>query len=234
MKNQFLKLSVLLIVVAMGICSCKKENAVVYTDEGLPTEVTNNVPDSLLQILIDLGMPINEGNHPPTISGIYLMSPQTLKASNISTDVIGHTYVDLKVKFENQDINKNQIYSQKKDVVVTKNNLSYMSGFDDKFTVYSISESYIINSFGDTTDIQEFLYVFSGIKSDTSNGIQSFHHGILSLRPVKNTTNYFLVKGKARIIYDSNGFSETQTTFRVTNDFWNPTPTIIDPLTVNP
>ena len=67
MKNLTTFISIILILTLLS--SCKKENITTTTD--LPSAVTNNVPDSLLQLIKSLGMPIYTSNTPPNIEGIF-------------------------------------------------------------------------------------------------------------------------------------------------------------------
>ncbi|MCB9034559.1 MAG: hypothetical protein H6553_12030 [Chitinophagales bacterium] len=230
------KLSISFFVLALFMLfttQCKKEDNI--TTSGIPEQVTSQIPDSLFQVLKDLGMPIYEGNSPTTINGIYIISPNKLKNSNISGDVIGHVFVPDKIKFESQDNNKREVYFQKKNTIsVSSNELSYTSGEGDYFTVYSIVNNFKINTDGDTTDIQQFLFMFSGKKSSNSDDIEDLYYSLLSTKEIKNTTNAFIKVGEGRVIYDSDKITVSTNTFRLANEDWTPSENYINPLTLKP
>ncbi|MEZ4880535.1 MAG: hypothetical protein R2801_10275 [Chitinophagales bacterium] len=212
---------------------CKKDDNI--TTSGIPEQVSSQIPDSLFQVLKDLGMPIYEGNTPTTINGIYIVSPNKLKSSNIDGDVIGHIFNSDKIKFENQNNNSKEIYFQtKNDFTISTNELSYISGEGDYFTVYSIVNSFKTNTSEDTTDIQQFLFMYSGKKSGNSDDIENLYYSLLSTKEIKNTTNYFIKVGKGRVIYDSDKITASTNTFRLANEDWTPSKNYINPLTLKP
>ncbi|QQR97371.1 MAG: hypothetical protein IPK18_10910 [Sphingobacteriales bacterium] len=192
------KVSIYFVVVTLVLLfttQCKKDDTT--TVSGIPEQVKNEIPDSLIQVLKDLGMPIYEGNNPPIVNGIYIISPYTLKNTNIPNDnPIGTDFLSGKIKFKNQNSTNRTIYYQQKynynnNYDISDNTLSYISGNNNYFTVFSITNITRTNTIGDTTDIQQFLFVYSGEKTTNNAAIKNIYNALLSTKVIKNTTNAF-------------------------------------------
>lgn len=230
-SNTFrLLIAMIAIVFAASTTSCKKNDNIIVpvlpidSTVGLPQAVRNLVPDSIIQKLKDLGMPINEGIAPPNINGIYLGSPWTLVASNFPDNAPGHLFTDLKIKFTNQNNVRQEINTQtKSDATVSDETVSYISGHDSLFSVFIISNFNKING-SDTTDIQQFVRVFSGVKTVNESEIKNLRSALMSLKEIKSTTaNAFLKVGQGRLIFDSDLVSVTQSSFRLSQpENWIP------------
>lgn len=225
-NNIRLLIAMVAIIFAAATSSCKKNDAVITptipTDStiGLPQAVINQVPDSIIQKLKDLGMPINEGIAPPNVEGIYLGSPWKLVASNFDDFEVGHLFTDLKVKFTNQNNNAQEIKVQSKTgTTISDDVTAYISGHDSLFSIFVITNNNKIES-GDTTDIQQFVRVFSGVKVSGESSIKNLRSALMSLKEIKNTTNAFLKAGQGRLIFDSDFISDAQTTFRTNQASW--------------
>ena len=226
-KNKIrLLIAMVAIIFAAATTSCKKNDAVITPNTpidstiGLPQAVINQVPDSIIQKLKDLGMPINEGIAPPNVEGIYLGSPWKLVASNFDDFEVGHLFTDLKVKFTNQNNLKQEINVQSKTGSTISDDVSsYISGHDSLFSIFVITNNNKLNG-SDTTDIQQFVRVFSGVKVSGESSIKNIRSALMSLKEIKNTTNAFLKAGQGRLIFDSDFVSDDQTTFRTNQASW--------------
>ena len=225
-NNIRLLIATVAIIFAAATTSCKKNDAVITPTTpldstiGLPQAVINQVSDSIIQKLKDLGMPINEGIAPPNVEGIYVGSPWTLVASNFDDFEVGHLFTDLKVKFTNQNNATQEIKVQTKTGTTISDDVSsYISGHDSLFSIFVITNNNKING-SDTTDIQQFVRVFSGVKVSGESSIKNLRSALMSLKEIKNTTNAFLKAGQGRLIFDSDFVSDTQTTFRTNQASW--------------
>jgi hypothetical protein len=222
-------IAIVAIIFAASSTSCKKNDAVILPTTpidstiGLPQAVINQVPDSIIQKLKDLGMPINEGIAPPNIEGIYLGSPWKLVASNFDDFAVGHLFTDLKVKFNNQNNATREINTQTKaGTTISDETVSFISGHDSVFSVFIITNFNTISG-TDTTDIQQFVRVFSGVKTSNDASVRKLRSALMSLKEIKKTTNSFLKVGQGRLIFDSDELSETQATFRLSQpENWTP------------
>ncbi len=208
-----------LLFCSITLAGCKKENITTTTD--LPSAVTNNVPDSLLQLIKSLGMPIYTSNTPPNIDGIFLIEPLVFVSGNsgATTDIIGFRFADKKVKFTNQDNSKQQLFYQEKSfdylsgavIGISSIDSAFISGHDSLFSVFSFVNQYAININGDTTDQRKLVRIISGTKS--TNAIRNTHTAAFTIKTIKNTTNAFLSQGKGRITKDQDGSSESVSFF---------------------
>lgn len=229
-KNTFrLLVAIIAIIFAASTTSCKKNDKIIVpilpidSTVGLPQAVRNLVPDSIIQKLKDLGMPINEGIAPPNINGIYLASPWILSASNFDDYPVGYVFTDLKIKFTNQNNGKQEINTQTKSgTTISDETVSYISGHDSVFSVFIITNFNIIDG-SDTTDIQQFVRVFSGIKTINGPEIKNLRSTLMSLKEIKRSAGGFLEVGQGRLIFDSDLVSVTQSTFRLSQpENWIP------------
>ncbi len=201
MKKTLLTLIIGLMTAGFLVVGCKKDDKDKDSDPGLPKEVKNFVPDSILNKIKALGMPINEGNTPPNIEKSYLARPFILKASNRPSDPVGMQFYDYTVKFYAQNNEKRTI---KCDYVngteLGKGLGSYVSGKDGSFTVFS--EMDITNG----PDSAKIVQVISGLLIE--GGIKDFHYANFMLDNYGNPHHNFIEIGEGRIIYDSDGMSE--------------------------
>ena len=225
-NNIRLLIAMVAIIFAAATTSCKKNDAVITPTTpldstiGLPQAVINQVPDSIIQKLKDLGMPINEGIAPPNVEGIYVGSPWKLVASNFDDFEVGHLFTDLRVKFTSQNNNAQEIKVQSKTgTTISDDVTAYISGHDSLFSIFVITNNNKIEN-GDTTDIQQFVRVFSGVKLSSESSIKNLRSALMSLKEIKNTTNAFLKAGQGRLIFDSDLVSDAQTTFRANQASW--------------
>ena len=202
MKKGLLILTIGIMTAGFLAVGCKKDKEDDKpADSGLTQEVRNFVPDSILNKIKELGMPINEGNTPPNIEKSYLAKPFILKASNRPSDPVGMQFYDYTVRFYAQNNEKRTI----KCDYVNGNEIgtglgSYVSGKDGLFTVFS--EMDISNG----VDSAKIVQVISGMLIE--GGIKDFHYANFMLNNYGNPHSSFIENGEGRIIYDSDGMSE--------------------------
>ena len=154
-----------------------------------------------------MGMPINGGETPPNIENAYIGSPFVLKASNISTDEIGHTYSDYYVKFYNQNNSKLTIEMNYKNGPETGTGIgSYIVGEGNKFSVFVEVTAEANGSKA------KLIHVISG--ELTEEGINNLYFANFMLDNNGNETGYWIENGQGRVIYDSDGFSPLTDSFK--------------------
>lgn len=196
MKNNQLFATIIFLIFCLSFSSCKKSE----TDNGLSEDIQNLVPDSLLQVIIDLGMPINEGITPPDIENIYKASPFELAASNRAGDYVGHLFSDLNIQFTNQDNDNLTVTVNYVNGPEVGNGLgSFISGSGNKFSVFVEQVSYIGSSRAD------LVQIISGTK--TSSGIKDFYYALFMINNYGNPGGKWIEIGEGRIIHDSDGNS---------------------------
>jgi hypothetical protein len=180
--------------------SCKKDEEEVDPD-GLIQAINNIVPDTTLNKMIELGMPINRGTNPPALDRIYKVSPFTLVKSNIPNDLAGHIFANYKVKFYDYDKNTFSVKIDDKHSTSTGTGIgSFVSGDGDKFTIFA--KTYNTFSNGSKSDV---LVVMSGTK--TAIGINNFYYVLYMLNDYGNPNKDLLEKGQMRLIKDGDGTS---------------------------
>ena len=169
-------------------------------DKGFSEDIKNIVPDSLLQQIVDLGMPIHTGFTPPNIENIFQASPFVLDTSNIATDEPGFLYTDFNVQFSEQDSIKHSLkVSFVNGPEVGNAIVAFVSGEGSNFSVFLK-----VNSTSGTSKA-ELIQIFSG--TVTSKSIQNFYYAVFMLNNYGNEKGYWIENGQGRIIYDADGNS---------------------------
>ncbi len=121
--------------------SCTKDSEGPQTDErGLTSEIRDLVPEQVLQAVEDLGQPINGGNNPPDITGVFFSSPVTVTASSLDDDpfIIGDTIRTQQFTFSNQSQNfQVDLLTEFGDGGYIENKGSFLVGKGCRFTVFT-------------------------------------------------------------------------------------------------
>ncbi|MGB0931549.1 MAG: hypothetical protein ACPGVB_12270, partial [Chitinophagales bacterium] len=174
-------------------------------ENGLTEEINAFVPDSILNILEDLDMPINEGFDPPNIVGKYFATPYILKSSNVSNDYeIGHVFGDLTLEFSN--------FNQEDLTLVVKREQggsqgegsgSFIVGTGNDFSVFVELDSSKPNGTHSKLGL-----VYSG--TIVSGGISDLHTALVMLDDYGDVNDELIKIGEARVIIDGDGFSPKQ------------------------
>ncbi|HVM89154.1 MAG TPA: hypothetical protein VMT76_13275 [Puia sp.] len=173
-KTNFLSLIIVLILAGSFPVSCAKSN-------GTSQKNNNPLSATITQTMIDslniAGAHINQGSTPPTVNGIFLMTPDSCVYDNSSGNFAGQLFDSYKFQFSNQDNAKWTVAVAQKDVSTGIANPApvetYITGSGQNFTIYMYSTS-------TPTGVSVEKYnVLSGTL--TANGIQSFQN-VLYLR----------------------------------------------------
>ena len=187
--------------------SCSEKNSAgdgLLDPNGLSRDINDIVPDSILQKIKDLGMPVNTGDAPPNIEGSYIITPFRLDSTNIPGDwSVGTLFADYFVKYSgqnNSDLSVNIDYTNGGE---TGNGIgSFIVGTGADFSVFSR-----ITSFNPAqTDSAYVLFLFSGSKQ--SDGLHDMNVALVMLDDLGNPSGYFITNGQGRVFSDSDGISE--------------------------
>lgn len=179
----------------------KKEDKKKVEENGLTTEINKIIPDSIVQTMISLGMPVNRGGNPPTITGTFMCKPFILKASNRPGDAVGSRFADYEVTF----------YDQDNDELTIK--LDYVNGPESG----SGLGSFIVGSGNNFSVFAEVISSSSGTKATLVNvlsgelmddGIHNFHFANFMIDNQGNAQGIWIENGEGRILYDSDSISE--------------------------
>jgi len=175
---------------------------------GLSKDINSFISEDLLYKIKSMGMPINTGGNPPMIENYYLMTPCILKSSNISIDEIGKEYVDLFVKFSQQNNNDLTItIGEKYEGSIGTGTGGYVVGDGNKFTVVGNMET----KHTDGT-ITNTAVIYSGTISN--GGIIDFYYALFMVNDHGDVKNQYIENGQGRVFYDSDGFSEKTASFK--------------------
>lgn len=208
MKNVQKTGFVLFVLSALFLSSCKKDKF------NLSADIKNIIPTSMLTELKSKGIAINEGTTPPSIEGIYLASPYTLKSPYGPGDgwSAGKVINDYKYKFYDQTGGNLKVdYKQPSGSDQGSGLGSFISGSGNKFSVFSASN-------GSTSSIQyTTVSVISG--ELTSTGIKDFQCGFIFTKKAGDDGDVrYVPVGKSRVWVDGDAFAEKISTFRMGNN----------------
>lgn len=205
-STQTILFTVLFLFLVMPGCKKDKTDSKVE-DNGLTKEINDFIPENILNEMKKLGMPINTGGAPPGIENIYLASPFVLKASNRPSDVVGMSFLDYKVKFYNQNNDNLTIKVDYKNGPETGNGLGgFIVGNDNKFTIFVE----VTSTIGD--EEATMTHVISG--KLVSGGIENLYFANFMLDNNGNPSGTWIEEGEGRVIYDEDGMSEIQDSFK--------------------
>jgi hypothetical protein len=196
MKKLFIVICIALATYSFLITSCKKDEKLV-----LSKEIQNIVPDSTLNKIISLGMPVNKGTNPPELINIFKVSPFTLKATNVKNDfAIGYKFADYKFRLYDQDNEKLTIKLDYVNGPETGTGFGgFMSGNGNDFSVFVKVHSLNGNNQA------EILQIISG--TITADGIKNFYLSNFMLDNYGNPNHVWIDEETGRVIYDSDGVS---------------------------
>jgi len=207
MKKQTIFRSIVAIIVisfAIATSSCKKEN----DQEKLQQKIDQVIPQAYIDTLKHLGITINDGTTPPDVQGIYEIQPATLKASNISADVIGTVFSVMKVKLFSQSNSDFSIQLYGKNFLGANDTslVTAISGSGNNFTVYGKVKAF------NGSNSAVFALIISGTKE--TDGLKNVVFGLINIDN-SNGNGSFIQEGKARLFYDSDLTSNNISTFRL-------------------
>lgn len=201
MSTRFLLLSVVFATIVFASC---KKNLKEVDANGLTEEINNLVPDSILQEMQALGMPINGGATPPNLQGTFLASPFILLSSNRPGDTPGSTFVDYEVTFSDQNNEELTIMLDYVNGPEKGTGLgSFIVGTNREFSVFVE----VLSTFNGATPAR-FIHVISGTRKN--NGIEDLFYANFMLDDGGDPNSVWIENGDGRVIYDEDGFSEKQ------------------------
>lgn len=183
---------------------------------GLTDDINNLVPQSIIDELRRLGMPINSGYTPPTINGIFSFSPNIMVNTNIVDDFeIGSIFGSMRVQFSSQNntaftvnIEYVEVNSSGTILSTSVGNGSLIVGSGQAFTAFGK-----VTSAHPTGEVADVVIIFSGNLG--TNNILNFYHSLFMLDNHGYST--LISNGSGRVFYDSDGVSEKITSLTVSD-----------------
>jgi hypothetical protein len=193
MKKTIVKPFVFIALLVILFVSCEEEKT-------LSKDIQNIVPESTLNKITDLGMPINKGDKPTNLTNIYKASPFILKASNISTDNVGKSFSDYNFRLYDQDDANLSIKLDYINGPESGTGLGgFISGSGNDFSVFvKVHSQYS----GKEADL---IHIISG--TIVTGGIKDLYFANFMLDNYGNPGKIWIENEQGRIIYDSDGMS---------------------------
>lgn len=203
MKRITFNLVAVALVLSLIVAGCKKDDKKEdkkVDENGLTPEINLLIPDSIMKVMIELGMPINRGGTPPTLTGSFMASPFLLKSSNVPGDYPGQSFADYKVTFYEQD---NEKLTIKVDYVNGPENGSGLGGFivgkDSDFSIFAeVTSNYV----GEQASM---VHVISGLLK--ADGVHNLYFANFMVDNNGNPGGFWIANGQGRVIYDSDSLS---------------------------
>jgi hypothetical protein len=189
----------------------KNEPEVDLNEDGLSEDITNLVPQEILDEMETLGMTVNGGGSPPSLAGTYYATPFILKNSNIDSDTPGYSFADYYVTFFEQDNTYLKIkYSYTNGPESGEGLGGFIVGENDEFTVFVevVSTAY--------EEEVSMVHVISGKLVD--DGVQDLYFANFMIDNNGNPNGYWIGDGQGRVIYDEDGFSPKTGTSKATSN----------------
>ena len=151
---------------------------------------------------------IYDGDNPPKVEGVYLMSP--LKLVYDSNGYGGDDWADVYLRFYNQDMVNNTIdYEEKSETnaLESTGTGAFISGEGDKFSIF-FNTNGVVHIDGHDVSFKEAL-VISGVKTD--EGIKDLEYAFTLVEKTGDTTDKLMDVGGFRVFKDGDGLSNYTT-----------------------
>ncbi|PVW14539.1 hypothetical protein [Marixanthomonas spongiae] len=220
MKKSYIYIT--LFISLLGLASCDVESEASFLEDGEDLGFTGTEDDIIdfltedaYQGLLDLGITVNTGNTPPEVEGTYLMSPFTLKATNIPGDgyETGDVFLDKLISLFGQDneslkieYSGSQIDSDGNSVSTETGVESYITGSGNNFTIIVKTSGTSPGSSGPVTFINGIA--ISG--SIGQNGIIDAEYGLIIIEKNDDVNDEYIDEGEGRLFEDLDGLSNRQ------------------------
>lgn len=201
MKTKIYSLLVLVIMLAISACE-KKDEVKAVNDEGLTREITDLVPQEILDTIQSLGMVFHGGNNPPSLVGTFEVEPLILVASTRDDDDLGKQYADYYYTFNDQDDKELTIAASISSSAGStgEGHGAYIVGEGNEFTIFIEVDSESDNGSNKTVE------VISGIMSE--DGIEGLYMALFMIDDYGDPQNAFIEIGDGRLFYDEDAMSE--------------------------
>ena len=193
-------------VVLVSLTGCQSDT--VDPTKGFSASIQNLISPADIEKLRARGMPINEGQRPPSIEGIYVSSPHQLVSPYGPDDTyaVGHAFADLVLRFSNQNSTDLTATVDLKNAGSTGSGVGgFLAGNGSTFTFFA--EIDLVS--GNATAKQ--VRIFS--VEITPDGIKDLYTTLL-ITGKNDPDNTLIPVGVSRIIRDGNGLASVRSTFR--------------------
>ena len=196
----------ILSAITMG-CTKNSETTVVFLgEESYVEEITNVIPDSLLNLFETYFGTIHSGYIPPNVEGEYLITPKQRVFSNIPESQWPLDIVEPNVKITLSKQHNRECIIQLDEATSTLTDTVYITGRDNFFTIYYTEEKILQHSGYEHCVIRDII-----IKGEmTEYGIDNLNIASI-IANVKDNSNgdiFQYKRGDFFIYKDGDRFSE--------------------------
>jgi hypothetical protein len=174
----------------------------------LPVQISSYFSKENIDTLKKLGLTFNTGRNPPSLQGIFNISPCVLLNSNIKNDPpAGYQFNDGFFCFLNQKSDLSISFKMFESDTSTSSTGSggFIFGSNDSFTI-CLNESGTSKENSGNTISYKAATVISGIKS--GNNIKNLKYGFIITDKQNDVHNSLMKVGECRIIKDEDSLSE--------------------------
>ncbi|MGB5926946.1 MAG: hypothetical protein WBH03_02170, partial [Cyclobacteriaceae bacterium] len=193
MKNTLALFLGSFLLLFFSACGDDEEISPQVDANGLTREITDLVPQYILDEMEALGMPINGGESPPNVEGTYYANPFVLLNSNRSNDVVGQNFAPYTVTFSNQNNNKLTVKVDYVNGPESGNGIgSFIVGTSTQFSVFVE-----VNSQHSRGSSAKFTQVISGEMTD--QGIENLHVANFMIDNYGNPDGVWIEDGEGRV-----------------------------------
>lgn len=214
MKKTFI-IAVSLIAGLVG-CTIRRE-VIQPTGYNFSADILRLVPAETIDKIRALGVPIYEGNTPPSIEGAYLVAPLYMTKSSVPNESVKPAgFTDYKIKVYNQ--NSTQLTAALDTKAISKGTGAvvstatgqgtYLSGKGTQFSLFVVLETKRTNN----STRARTLDLYSG--EITATGIRSLQSTLFMLEDYGDPNNELIPINTGRAFKDDDGFSERISNFR--------------------
>ena len=151
---------------------------------------------------------IYDGDNPPKVEGVYLMSPLQLVYDSGGYE--NDDWADVYLHLYNQDVVNNTIDYEEQSETKTQESTgkgAFISGEGDKFSIF-FNTNGVVHLDGHDVSYKEAL-VISGIKTD--EGIKDLEYAFTLVEKIGDTTDRLMDVGGFRVFKDGDGISSNST-----------------------
>lgn len=211
----------LLLGITLLTASCKKNNdpsnATPAPGSNFSNDILRQVPKETIDKVRALGISVYDGQTPPNVEGVYMISRNYMTKSSVPNESIAADgFTDLKIKIYNQNLKALTASIDTKSIDYTTGNViatstgqgTYLAGNGNFFSLFVIEET----TKKSNNSRSRTLQVYSG--EITTQGIRNLESTLFMLDDYGDPNNDLIPVDTGRAFKDNDGFSERSNNFR--------------------
>ena len=217
MKNQFTLALLLGLVLLITSCG-KKDDSSPAPGGNFSNNILRLVPQETIDKVRALGITVNDGQTPPNVEGIYLISRNYMTKSTVPDEKVeADGFTDLKIKIYNQNstaltasLDTKSIDFKTGNIVATSTGQgTYLAGNGNFFSLFVVQETTRTSN----NSRSQTLELYSG--EITTTGIRNLESALFMLNDYGDPNNDLIPIDTGRAFKDKDGSSERVSNFRL-------------------